>query len=345
MGSDRVKISFMAGGQSLSDPAQSEWLQQLADAVRSSGLVELVSPRDPSSQLFVALDLNARALFQSLLWQNCERVLFLAEPRVIRPLQFLPLVLRLFNRVFFPSPLYRTQAGQRVGDLFRWSSWWPQSKPAHSLRGVRKAGAAMIAGDKFSFVPGQQYELRRRVIESWSSSVDFPLAVAGTGWFRAPVQIVKVMILEALRGLGSGHPPAGFIRSLRRRLAISGSSMLLGDFDGHQVDFLRDYEYALVIENEPTIVTEKFWQAIEASCIPIYFGPDLAAFGLPSNVAIQMKTVDELLAFRPGSLSKSDKLSIRNSGAELLKSSTEWTFHYSAKDIASKVTGLLRTQS
>jgi hypothetical protein len=47
------------------------------------------------------------------------------------------------------------------------------------------------------------------------------------------------------------------------------------------------YRVAVVIENSPTYVSEKLFDALRSGCVPIYVGPDLADFGIPSGVTIQ----------------------------------------------------------
>jgi hypothetical protein len=43
-----------------------------------------------------------------------------------------------------------------------------------------------------------------------------------------------------------------------------------------------------VIENDSTYVSEKLLNALVAGCIPIYSGPPLSIYGIPSEVAINV---------------------------------------------------------
>ena len=58
-----------------------------------------------------------------------------------------------------------------------------------------------------------------------------------------------------------------------------------------QFEFLRKLEFVVVIENEPTYLTEKLLNAIIAGCVPLYLGPPLSEFGVPDDVAVQVNGI------------------------------------------------------
>ena len=154
---------------------------------------------------------------------------------------------------------------------------------------------------------------------------------------------MKTYLSEAIRSLGSGHPPTGLLESASRRIAIRDKARNIRPFIGHQVDFLAQYEFALVIENEPTIITEKFWQALEAGCIPLYFGPDLQKFGIPKSSAICLKALNELFEFEFLNLTIAERDAIRAAGRELLGQSEDYTYAQSVKSITRAIGDLLRS--
>ena len=199
----------------------------------------------------------------------------------------------------------------------------------------------MISGDKVSFIPGQQYELRRRVIQEWPKDSEVTLHVAGTAWRKGIFSIIKTYLSEAARALGAGHVPRGIIGSLSRRFEILPFAKRVYPFPGSQVEYLAQFEFAIVIENEPTIVTEKFWQALEAGCIPIYFGPSLQDFGISGECAIELDSLDELFKFRFLDLSVAQRDQLRAAGRKLLAEAESFTYAQSAKSIAREIWSLL----
>ena len=153
---------------------------------------------------------------------------------------------------------------------------------------------------------------------------------------------MKTYFSEAIRSLGAGHPPKGFLESVSRRISIRDRTRNIRPFLGRQVDFLAQFEFALVIENEPTIITEKFWQALEAGCIPLYFGPDLQKFGISKSCAIGFGSLDELFEFSFLNLSVSERDDIRGAGRDLLSQSEPYTYSQSVKSITRTMVDLLR---
>lgn len=207
----------------------------------------------------------------------------------------------------------------------------------------RPVDVGMIAGDKVSFAPGQQYELRRKVIQSWPVKAPAVLHTSGTGWSRDRLSILKTYVGQAMRSFCAGHLPKGILESVSRRTSIIDKTRHIKPFPGHQVDFLAQFEFALVIENEPTIITDKFWQALEAGCIPLYFGPDLQKFGISKSSAICLETLDELFEFSFLNLSVSERDAIRGAGRDLLSQSEPYTYSQSVKSITRTIVDLLRT--
>jgi hypothetical protein len=64
--------------------------------------------------------------------------------------------------------------------------------------------------------------------------------------------------------------------------------------DKHQI--MKDSQFSLIIENSNFVITEKIFDALINGSIPIYIGPDLADFGIPSEVAIEYnKKSDSIL--------------------------------------------------
>jgi hypothetical protein len=58
-----------------------------------------------------------------------------------------------------------------------------------------------------------------------------------------------------------------------------------------ELDFLSQYKMALVVENEPTYLSEKLFNSLFAGTIPIYFGADLSKYSLPNNIFVDLKWI------------------------------------------------------
>lgn len=62
----------------------------------------------------------------------------------------------------------------------------------------------------------------------------------------------------------------------------------------HSVDYLQRHTFALIIENcdAPGYVSEKFYDALMAGCIPLYFGSPVPAHALPPDLYIDIRRFD-----------------------------------------------------
>ena len=59
---------------------------------------------------------------------------------------------------------------------------------------------------------------------------------------------------------------------------------------------LSGYKYSLVVENSNEYLSEKLVDVLLAGTFPLYVGPDLESFGLPSDVAITAKPTVEAIS-------------------------------------------------
>jgi hypothetical protein len=55
----------------------------------------------------------------------------------------------------------------------------------------------------------------------------------------------------------------------------------------NKLETLANYRYSLVIENSMEFMTEKLFDSLFAGTFPVYVGPDIELFGIPSFVALQ----------------------------------------------------------
>jgi len=204
-------------------------------------------------------------------------VLIASEPSVVIPEHSKTSVLRKFDRVIEvgrPSslPVYK----------------WPQTWNSLDSKLPRKDRSVVVNADKWSFVRGQLYWLRAAVVSA-SASTD----VYGHGWARSKavrfahrgyefIRVILSLTLPSLEGL---------------RFSLASPLSYMGDA-GDKIQVTSQYKVALVIENSEELITEKLFDAWFAGCVPVYVGPDVKPFGLPSSLLIRCEdpTVTEVEA-------------------------------------------------
>lgn len=189
----------------------------------------------------------------------------------------------------------------------------PDPRVDHQLLGwhERKTQFIMVAANKFSFVKGELYSLRRSVFMRKRSMV----VVVGDRWNQGAVLAAKTITAEFLRALW-GKAAIGLpgVASFLRLSGIKGVKPVSDKFSA-----MREFKYALVIENSLQIRTEKLFDAIEAGAIPVYVGPRLED-GIPESLYVHagpsveeigaaMDNISELVDFESWSIQRRQWLS------------------------------------
>jgi hypothetical protein len=130
----------------------------------------------------------------------------------------------------------------------------------------RKKRFTAIAADKYSWVPGELYSLRRRIARKFPDFVD----LYGPGWNKGFLRRLKTTLGELAIILWSGRLPklSGFISYLFLRVSSSGT------IETKQEAYERNV-FALVVENSLELRTEKLYDAVESGAIPVYVGPEV----------------------------------------------------------------------
>ena len=255
------------------------------------------------------------------------RVLVRNEPKVVRPQNHKPSLLKqmdLIVDVGRPD----TPGGARVN--------WPQTwnlahlEGTQSLNSLRVNRFAVINANKLSFVPGELYSLRRQFVNQ-SKQID----TWGPNWHTTIWQRGLTAIKE-------------FIIAFRHGTGVSLSA-LKGWFNNptsyqglsfNKLETLANYRYSLVIENSMEFMTEKLFDSLFAGTFPIYVGPDIELFGIPSFVALQANPNVDSVAKAMEVALEVDLVSWRTKTLAWLKSEgieQQWSSAYVFESIVSSI--------
>ena len=208
---------------------------------------------------------------------NSEQRSFLIiwEPPTNMPANFSEKNLNKFKQVYFPSPIW---SKQYRGEYFA----WPQAKKLIENQKKweeRQPRVCFIQANRWSFISGEQYSLRRKVLGQMNSHVD----IFGSNW-NLGILRDSMNAIKSLRSISS-----------RENLSFHCLVNIGQRFDNYfgnaidKIETLSDYRYSLVIENSLEYISEKLVDAILAGTVPIYVGPDLELCGFPSGIAITCK--------------------------------------------------------
>lgn len=237
-------------------------------------LRSLSTELDCTQDVFLALDPSKRDC-QLARKQGCAvRVAILMEPPVVAPLNGNPNNFKSFDLVFELGRMPESVPKPHI------SLPWPQdltvSEGFHNT--IRKKNYVIVCANKFSFVPGELYTLRRKLILHLGDNI----ALYGRGWQDSRLKIITRAVKAAIFAVINRK----FSHSSKASLILSTPNNFFGQ-PKEKLITLQNYERTLVVENWNQYYTEKLFDAFRAGCTPIFVGPPLAKIGIPEGFAIQ----------------------------------------------------------
>lgn len=282
-------VAVVLAGKCATKIKEFERFESFIDAIKKSGYV--IRPVSATSvSRYITIDHSWKHLLTiRKRVPKTHRVLVLREGRVVRPDQYHKIVLKRYGAIYSCSDIsvpgvrfipYTDGFLPRRGKISR-----KQSNESHSL--------CIVNTNKFSLHPLSNYSFRQKAIAA-AAAAGFAVSVAGAGWslkFRGYfLQQVKSALDSMIR-----FGPID-IRQFRKPMSrhITTKISIHGFVDDH-MSFMKDHDFALVIENDLSRVTEKIFDAIHAGCIPIYLGPDMTDAELPTNLYVRIDPNTDLV--------------------------------------------------
>jgi hypothetical protein len=264
---NKVKILF--NGKNHSQALKDLDPSSLSGAAQNLGF-EMVNSLKEAPDVVICVDYDKSAIptIRDAKTLGIRTVLIINEPDVVIPEHSQARILSEFDMVV-------KVARPQTSKLLKWpQTWLPLSENRERLDRV-----VLVNADKWSYVQGQHYWLRAAV----SSQLD-RIDVFGFGWDRPLFVRLAHRAFELWRTLSSRARPQfqGLTRILARPKNYKGSIR-------DKNSAMKNYKVALVVENSSEFLTEKLFDAWFAGCIPVYVGPSVEAFGIPSNLVFQVQ--------------------------------------------------------
>jgi len=317
-GFQKGKIALSAWGEIVTDKTTGR-LSFLHHRLTELGY-SFVQIEDPTADFFVSIQ-HQRPVYKQAANNPgiSKKILVNHEPKVVSPEEYRKSVISGYDKVFRWSHqhLQNNREQAFTAGIF-WAGSANEKIDKYAFRSRKLNSVAMINANKHSFVKGSLYSLRRDVVEKMSQSgiVEF-VCLAGINWERGFGYALETNVRSLIQAVSAGQFPdlSLFSRPLRRNPRL----ILVGQVED-TLDFLSSSEFAIVIENEATYVSEKIANSVLAGCVPIYCGPKLADFMIPNNVCIQVPPRPELFAQAIRSITEDQKAAVLKAGRNWLKS-------------------------
>lgn len=206
-------------------------------------------------------------------------VLFRSEPRCVLPEAYNKAIEGLYDAVIsFGKP----ESFERSS---HWPQYWLKEEIFEQCVEPRSTNTAMINANKLNLSKFELYTLRRRCAVGIDS-----IDLFGEDWNSSVISKVKTLLIEIRKD------PIPHLFSIRNHVRYWFRKWPLTLAPTSKQEILRAYKYTLVIENDRTYMSEKLFDALIAGCIPIYVGPDIADYGIPRDLVIEVEPTVESVA-------------------------------------------------
>ena len=219
-----------------------------------------------------------------------RRTLIVCEPECVDPLPYLSQTKNKYGNLYAGSESWAIRLG---GKGFRYfnddlSLLDDSHRPDLLESKSRTNKFVMIQAHKFSIIRGEQYSLRREVArKAWRN--DVALDLYGRSWLMSVNEVLLRVMKSVYWGIAYAiKAKTAKVLSLRglKKAGLKGGVHFKGEPED-QIEVLKRYRYALVIENSLDFISEKLFNAMAAGCRVLYVGESLSMYGsIPSSVII-----------------------------------------------------------
>lgn len=221
-----------------------------------------------------------------------KRELILWEPEVVMPDQYKKNVWNMYGKVVcFREDLEKKYNIAKIN--------WPQGQSVRkSVPGFKERKLlTLINANKFSYIKGELYSLRRKVIRFFEEKAGDDFHLYGKDWNKNPFLNPKTLAyygLMAIKNKGLIFFCYDFLASF---------FIFWPSYKGEVKDkylVLDAYKFTICFENEATYITEKIFDSLSSGSIPIYKGPLEIKSIVPQDCYInydEFNSLDELYKF------------------------------------------------
>ena len=222
--------------------------------------------------IYLAFDLIDKVCLISGTSNNIIKILIRQEPKIVLPQIYDEQITAKFDLVI--------DIGRSDSIRSKAINYWPQDLRKYTNRmDAKEEKIVMINSNLLSLADGEMYSLRRQAISNLKN-----LDLYGYQWNNSFFKKLKTFCLELKKYKLEIHN----IKLAGLKLYFKHMDNYLGQVEDKRAT-MSIYKYCLVIENSIDYVSEKLFDSLLSECIPIYVGPDLSRYKIPSYLYFQAK--------------------------------------------------------
>jgi len=236
-----------------------------------------------SADIVVSFDASGKTLLSDLSKRDLFKVLVRLEPMIVIPENYKRKNNKFFNLI--------VDVG-KITDLTTNALNWPQDLSAPNLVPAnRSERVVMVNSNLLSLQRRERYSLRRAAIKRIDR-----IDLYGHQWN----QNSKTKVLTLLRELKKFIVKPQFMKITGIKYYFRSYENFLGSVENKRLA-LANYKYSLIIENSNDYLSEKIFDSFLAGCVPIYVGPSLKNYLIPSELYFQaqpnVKSIREQISY------------------------------------------------
>ncbi len=307
-----IKVSISVFGKCATTALGSEAVVEYLGDILDRFKITPIGSADATH--FISIDHDLKAFNRSRKIPINRRMLIIYEPEAVNPSQHKPKIRAKYGRIVIGSPLQMQSASEILIHHGYLNEDFMETWKAHK-DSIRTDTVGVVNENKFSFVRGNNYKLRLTAIRGICESGK-RVNLAGKNWDASRSWHLKRQINALYLCLRLG----GRLDLSNWHFSFNHQNLHLSGWVHSDVSFLAKNEFALVIENDSNYVSEKLFNSLLAGCLPIYVGPSLDIFGIPTDLAIAVDRESKNFSQAIATLTPDQKKTIKQKGEDFLKS-------------------------
>ncbi len=254
------------------------------DALTASNF-QIVNLNDSSATCYISIDYDKKS-FQTVLSNPniVKKILIAVEPPSVNPLQFQKHIYSMFDTICAVKTfVHMFPNAEPWLPGFVYNNYIKVSEVISENTEMYVFG--MLSSNKYSFLKTSLYMKRKEIVKELSR-YNHNVLIAGADWNRSKTwklfKIIKTLMLEMkfISDLNLKYF-INFPLLIQKRYTYFGKATT-------PYSFYSKIHFVICVESDFLDFSEKLFEVIESGALPLYIGPEIENFGIPSEAFIRM---------------------------------------------------------
>jgi hypothetical protein len=262
---------------------------------------QIVNLKDTSATCYISIDYDKSSFKTVSSNPNIvQKILIAVEPPSVNPLQFQKRIYSMFDTIIALKTFeHMFPNAEPWLPGFIYNNNVEISEVASENTQMHVFG--MLSSNKYSFLKTSLYMKRKEIVKELSR-YNHKVLIAGANWNRSKTwklfEIIKTLMLEIK-----------FISDLNLKYFINFPLLIQSKYQYFgkattPYSFYSKIHFVICVESDLLDFSEKLFEVIESGAIPLYIGPEIENFGIPSEAFVRMPEDAKIFAKTADLISK-----------------------------------------